>query len=219
MNFLLHRHLCARDLGSDEAAAGAMLPDLVRMAGARPRPAELAAPAAAIGRGVAHHVELDRWFHADRGFAEAERRAARALREALPEVRKLAPFAHPLWEMCLDGALVLSVGYEAALADLGRALAHVRAWAGGAAPGERLGAVALARLGGLCDALEEGPWVFAYTRGEGLAVCVERMRARLGLGSLGAPALDRLAPPCASLLDEARAALPSLLDRAPRVAA
>lgn len=37
MNFLLHRHLAARDLGSEVAAIGAMLPDLWRMANRRVR--------------------------------------------------------------------------------------------------------------------------------------------------------------------------------------
>ncbi|HEU4406061.1 MAG TPA: hypothetical protein VFS43_12405 [Polyangiaceae bacterium] len=216
MNFLLHRHLGASDLGSDEAAAGAMLPDLVRMAGARPKPEALADPASPLGRGVAHHHAIDRWFHHDPPFEQAERRAARALGEALPGVRKLAPFGHALWEICLDGALVLDAGHPATMRALGRALAHVRFFAQSPA-GAALGAAQVARLGGICDALEEGAWVLAYTAGPGLAYCVERMRARLGLGSLGPEALARLAPPCAALLDEARAALPGVLERAPRL--
>jgi hypothetical protein len=213
---LLHRHLGAADLGSDEAAAGAMLPDLVRMAGARLRPDAIADPGSAIGRGVAHHLELDRWFHRDPPFHEAERRAARSLADALPGVRKVTPFGHPLWEMCLDGALVLAEGHAPTLRSLGRALAHVRAWSRDEGPSAALGATTRARLEGICDALEEGPWVAAYTQGAGLAYCVERMRARLGLGPLDAAALARMTPPCAALLDEARGALPGLLARAPR---
>ncbi|HEU4533819.1 MAG TPA: hypothetical protein VFS00_06860 [Polyangiaceae bacterium] len=212
---MLHRHLGAADLGSDEGAAGAMLPDLVRMAGARARPEAIAEPGSPLGRGVAHHLELDRWFHRDPTFHEAERRAARALAGALPGVRKLAPFGHPLWEMCLDGALVLAEGHAPTLRALGRALAHVRAWAR-EGPGAALGGAAVARLEGVCDALEGGPWIAAYTQGAGLAYCVERMRARLGLGPLDAAALAALAPPCAALLAEAREALPGLLARAPR---
>jgi acyl carrier protein phosphodiesterase len=215
LNFLLHRHLCAADLASDEAAAGAMLPDLVRMAGARPRPDALADLATPLGQGVAHHLELDRWFHLDGAFHDAERRAARALAAALPGVRKLAPFGHPLWEMCLDGALVLDAGFAPTMEELVRALAHVRAWAG-SARGEALGAVALTRLRSICDALEAGWWVLAYTQGPGLAFCVDGMRRRLGLSELGPEALGQLEAPCSALLDEARAALPALLARAPR---
>lgn len=217
MNFLLHRHLAVLDLDSDEAAAGAMLPDLVRMAGARVRASALADPASPLGRGVAHHHEVDRWFHHDPPFQEAEQNAARVLGAALPGVRKLSLFGHPLWEMCLDGALVLEVGHPETMRALGRALVQVRAWAG-SPHAEALGAAPLARLGGICDALEEGPWVLAYTHGPGLAFCVERIRARLGLGALDPETLGRLAPPCSALLDEARVALPGVLGRAPRFA-
>src|SRR3954468_14876389 len=50
VNFLLHHHLAARDLGSPEAAVGAMLPDLWRMADRRVRAIRrLAAPGGAEG--------------------------------------------------------------------------------------------------------------------------------------------------------------------------
>src|SRR5262245_409437 len=111
-----------------------MLPDLWRMADRRVRPHR--DPLAAAERdagpkepsdpkdladvlsGIAHHVRIDRWFHQTDVFTRGERFAADRLRAARVAAPRLPLFAHVLWEMCLDGALVRSVGLAPVLAAL-----------------------------------------------------------------------------------------------------
>jgi hypothetical protein len=75
----------------------------------------------ALLRGIEHHRDIDRWFHRSRVFVEGERR----LRDALFETRspKLLLFAHPAWEMCLDGAWLRARGARAVTEELAVSLA------------------------------------------------------------------------------------------------
>src|SRR5512132_2779549 len=114
VNFLLHHHLALRDLGAPDAAVGAMLPDLWRMADRRVRPAVGELPpsdsnneASALPRvlaGIAHHVAADRWFHRDPVFLDGEQLTAARLRSVAADAPRIGLFAHVLWELCLDGA-------------------------------------------------------------------------------------------------------------------
>lgn len=132
MNFLMHRHLAFVAHGTDLAGAGAMLPDLWRMADRRVRTApkdaawELAGEAdeatREVMRGIDHHLDADDWFHDASVFREGERATAAALRGAQVAAKKLVLFAHPLWEMCLDGALVRRLGEGEELGRLADAI-------------------------------------------------------------------------------------------------
>src|SRR5205085_1200656 len=124
MNFLLHRHLAARDLGSPSAAHGAMLPDLwrivdrrVRATEAEPRRDAIAGVRAGGGdrlaevmAGIAHHLEADRWFHASAVFSVGERATAARFREAGFFAPRMGLLGHVAWELLLDGALVRRLG-------------------------------------------------------------------------------------------------------------
>ncbi|WP_433936087.1 hypothetical protein AB3662_15395 [Sorangium cellulosum] len=245
MNFLLHRHLAARDLGSVAAGAGAMLPDLWRMADRRVRPSRAAdRPAALPPRvaevlaGIDHHVALDRWFHAAPVFVEGERRLADALRGASLGAPRLALFAHVLWEMCLDGALLRRTGFAPALDALRAGLAAIdgtpseaaasihhflrRAPSPADAPPDapsRAGAssppAALtdraafeARLRRICDELARGPWIAGYQDGAGLALRLAGVRSRFGMPPFTPEQHDHLA----ALLDALSAAADDALD-------
>ena len=125
MNFLLHRHLAERDLGSPAAGIGAMLPDLWRMADRRVRPSRgVAAEAqdptelADVLAGIEHHLRVDRWFHTAEAFVEGERQMAAQFRQAGVDAPKFGMFAHVAWEMWLDGALVRRAGLSDVLAGL-----------------------------------------------------------------------------------------------------
>src|SRR3954466_7384028 len=86
VNFLLHHHLAARDLGSPEAAVGSMLPDLWRMADRRVRAIrrpDSDAEDRRVGEvlaGIEHHLTADHWFHAAPVFLDGEERAVAELR-------------------------------------------------------------------------------------------------------------------------------------------
>ncbi|AUX31643.1 MULTISPECIES: hypothetical protein [Sorangium] len=236
MNFLLHRHLAARDLGSVAAGAGAMLPDLWRMADRRVKPARAperpAAPPprlAEVLAGIDHHVAVDRWFHAAPVFVEGERRLAEALRGAALGAPRLALFAHVLWEMCLDGALVRRIGLAPLLDDLRAGLASIDGPPTEAAACihhfERRApspAVALAdrpafeaRLRRICDELARGPWIAGYQDGAGLAFMLSRVRSRFGMPPFTPEQHDRLAPLLDGLAGVADASLDDILRTAP----
>jgi hypothetical protein len=236
MNFLLHRHLAARDLGSAGAGAGAMLPDLWRMADRRVRPSRAVEPPSSPERGLAevlagidHHVALDRWFHAAPVFLDGERRLAEALPAAAPGAPRLGLFAHVLWEMCLDGALLRRTGLAPVLDDVRAGLAAIdgapgdaaasihhfqrRAPSPAGAPPER--AAFEARLRRICDELARGPWIAGYQNGAGLTLRVAGVRARFGLPPFTpeqharlAALLDRLAAPADQALDDLLRAAP-----------
>jgi hypothetical protein len=217
MNFLFHRALALRDTGSELAGVGAMLPDLWRMSHRRARADRglceaalaLEGPLAGAGdgeagevvRGVLHHLEVDAWFHRHAVFLEGERHAALALRQ-----RALAPrmglFAHVLWELCLDGALVRREG-EALVARLARALALVVPALSSEAARltltrhDELDREALTgRVARIAAELARGPWVLGYAEGRGVAFAVSEIRRRMGLEALSAEAQAGLAELC-----------------------
>lgn len=239
MNFLLHRHLAHRASGSpiDERGAliegvGAMLPDLWRMADRRVRTApvdvardllgEADEAARALLRGIEHHLEADLWFHDAPVFTEGERATIAALRSAEVKARKLTLFAHPLWEMCLDGALVRKLGEAAILrvtaegfrlADTAlRAAAHVHHFVH-VKDSEAYRAEFERNLWGIANALATGPWIGAYARSEGLVRALTGMRRRFGLAPFEDDERGRLAAAIATLEPRADEAVEEILTR------
>jgi acyl carrier protein phosphodiesterase len=200
VNFLLHAHLAHREHGVRTVAVGAMLPDLWRLAHRRALPHRLPADADAprLREGLAHHAATDRWFHEAPALQEGEALLHEIFASERLSAPKLRLFAHPLWELCLDGALVRSLG-----------AVPLRAWLAGAFeeaaverdPGQRAlgdalgadGALFLSRMEKIDRALTQGPWLDAYASGEGLAFCLETMRRRTGLPALPPGEFRRLA--------------------------
>lgn len=233
MNFLLHRHLAQIAHGSALAGLGAMLPDLWRMADRRVRPASPAQQAwDALGehdagtrdvmRGIDHHLEVDLWFHEHDVFTTGERAAAAALRGARTEARKLTLFAHPLWEMCLDGALVRRLGAAAVRAAVAEAFARGEAASRAAARAHHFARAQggdgyvvefEARMRWLGDELGSGPWIEGYARPDGLVRGLEGMRKRLGLPPFTGDERARLIEEVATLAPPADAALDEILAR------
>jgi hypothetical protein len=246
VNFLLHRHFAALELGSEASGIGAMLPDLWRMADRRvkPSPPRAAArvPAARGGEdegaergpgegdprsagsildevlaGVDHHIEIDRWFHRIQEFENGERACAERLKASGASAPRLGLFAHIVWEMALDGALVRKVGLHAMLDLLRRGFASTedaRALAARSrgltraltTPEER--AAFELRMQRLSHEIARGPWIESYQTGAGLALCLAGVRARLGMAAFerGDPArlevaLERVAADAAGALD------------------
>ena len=223
MNFLLHFHLAARDLGRPGAAAGAMLPDLWRMADRRVRPSLASSPRAGAALrdvldGIAHHLEADRRFHAAPVFRDGERATADAFRAAAVTAPRMTLFAHVAWELCLDGALLLDTGLEAMQAALDGGLAAM-AEAGAAAEAATLHHFApRARSEGDRDAfdrrmarivseLSRGAWIAGYRSGAGLAARIEGVRAGLGFPPFDEGERARVASALDERLLVARAAL------------
>jgi hypothetical protein len=210
VNFLLHRHLAATALGSALAGAGAMLPDLWRMADRRVRARQVALatgdlPGGALGQilaGVEHHLESDRWFHGAAVFVDGEHELAARLAEARLSASRMGLLAHILWELCLDGALVRRVGLAPTLEALAAALPA-------AAPHDAAAIAAChavrepftdeeqagfaQRMDRLRAALLEGRWIAAYQDGRGLAEVTSGIRRRLELPPLGDEDAARLA--------------------------
>lgn len=214
MNFLLHHHLAIRDLGAPAAGAGAMLPDLWRMADRRVFAQEIAGdrepPAVREALdGIVHHAIIDRWFHAAPVFTEGERATREALRPT--GAPRIGLFAHIAWEMCLDGALVRTIGLPTLVGEVREALDAVRGDAHDRAAElhhfarvERTAeerATFDARMKLIFDELARGPWIAGYADGTGVAARLERVRARLRFRAFDdrerasvAAALDSLAP-------------------------
>ncbi len=220
VNFLFHHHLAMRDLGTPEAAIGAMLPDLWRMADRRVRPAVSAIAAGEAGpelaqvlAGIAHHVAADRWFHRDPVFLDGEQRCSVRLRSVAADVPRIGLFAHVLWELCLDGALLDRVGLFPVLHALregfGATLGAATDRAAEVHHFERVGrslddrASFAPRLGRLCAAIADGPWIDGYQSGEGLAYRIQGVRAHLGMEPCSVEAHALLADACAELLEAA----------------
>jgi hypothetical protein len=230
LNFLLHRHFALADLGAAAAGIGAMLPDLWRMADRRVRPS--ASPAAASGvlgellAGVDHHVEADRWFHRSAVFVDGERSTAERLRASGIAAPRISLFAHVIWEMCLDGALIEREGVLATTRDLRAAFAltagapedraadvhHFSRRERG--PDER--AAFDHRMSRLREEVARGPWIDGYQDGEGLAVRVAGIRSRLGFPIFSADDHHRLADVLDGVARGARPALLALEDERAR---
>lgn len=226
MNFVLHYHLGARDLGSEVAGVGAMLPDLWRMADRRVRPARDPARVAGAGElgavldGIEHHLAIDKWFHADPVFTAGERLAADRLREAAIAAPRIGLFAHILWELCLDGELVARLGLDAVLRGLRAGFARVEESGGGARAAELHHFERASRsqeerelfdqrMRRLFTELARGPWIDGYQTGDGVAFRIEGVRARLGLAPMSGDDHVRLAEVASGLLEAA----PPFVDR------
>jgi len=230
VNFLLHRHLAEKHTESRAAGAGAMLPDLWRMADRRVRPRDSVAVGAALeGRlaevlvGIRHHVGIDRWFHGDRVFVEGERLVAARIREAGLAAKRMGLLAHVTWEMCLDGALLRKAGFAETRVALAEGFSAIEGELERAASLhhfdvlERTGeerAAFEARMKRLRAEIERGPWIEGYQWGEGIAVRLSGVRARLGLPPLDASDQARLGQTLDDVAREADGILEEIL-RAP----
>jgi hypothetical protein len=221
VNFLLHHHLAFVDLGRPEAAAGAMLPDVWRMADrrGRTRGLEAAQPEGVVGSvsdGVAHHLAVDAWFHGAEVFTRGETRTREALRRAR-DAPKMGLFAHVAWELCLDGALLRRAGIESVLRAVRTSLAAVRPDAHRCAaalhtpiePGGR--AAFESRVERILDAIAHGPWVAGYATPGGVVERLEGVRARLGFAPLSAPDRDAVATAIDALAPHADAGVDAIL--------
>jgi hypothetical protein len=228
VNFLLHRYLAARDLGSAAAGIGAMLPDLWRMADRRVRPAlgpvakgDEAGLLGDVLAGIEHHLAGDRWFHAAAPFLDGERLTAERLGDAQLEAPKIGLFAHVAWELCLDGALIRREGLGATLSALRRGFAAVRGEPASAAaalhhfdrvgrgPGEQAAFdTALYRL---FEEIARGPWISGYQSGRGVAHRVDGLRGRLGFPRLSGADRERLGTALERLSPEADLKLLAIL--------
>jgi hypothetical protein len=231
MNFLLHRHLAVRDLGSGSAGIGAMLPDLWRMADRRVRPRRPAiaevAPAPSSGvlgellEGVGHHLRADAWFHRAPVFTEGERLVGERLRAASTTAGRMGLLAHVVWEMCLDGALLRREGLEPVLAALradfertaaaAERAADLHHWLPTARPAADRAAF-LSRMHRLTSELARGPWIEGYRDPLGLAIRAAGVRARLGMEPLGPDDQQRVAAALEPTLALSDAALQVVLD-------
>jgi hypothetical protein len=218
VNFLLHRHLGARDLGSGVAGIGAMLPDLWRMADRRVRPREmqpspaLAPPLDALLSGIAHHLATDRWFHADEVFLEGEQEATLLLRDASIAARRTILFAHVLWELCLDGALVRREGLDPIVSAVRVGLEDARVSLAESAALHHFSHVARThdersaferRFDRICTELTRGPWIDGYRTGHGVAARIQGVRVSLGLPPMDVGDEARLARVAETLLEKA----------------
>ncbi|MEM8931871.1 MAG: hypothetical protein AAGE94_11895 [Acidobacteriota bacterium] len=234
MNFLLHRHLAARDLAADGADAvdseiagiGAMLPDLWAMAdrAVRPRsgigwPPGLDTPTRSLLIGVEHHLRADAWFHRHPVFVEGDAALARAFRAAPITARKMGLFGHIGWELCLDGALVRRLGLDTVLDQLRQGLERTGPKALDAASGVHHPAFQddpdarerfRVRVADLFASLLAGGWIEGYQHGHGLAARLSGVRRRIGLPPLSAADLDTLAAPLDAAVERADGGLDAL---------
>ncbi len=236
MNFLLHHDFAMTELAvvhRSVGAVGAMLPDLWRMADRRVRPRELPetpfiddrSPALrALLDGIEHHRQIDRWFHRSSVFTNGEK----SLRHRLFETKspKLLLFAHPAWEMCLDGALLRERGVAATASMLGVALDEAHAHLDRAADihhferperpstdrtrfDERMARiVAAGREGGLFE---------DYLHAFGIARRLAGMRMAFGFGPPDTSELDRWTEALAESIEEADAGLVRLREERSRM--
>jgi hypothetical protein len=215
VNFLLHRHFAAEETGSAHAGIGAMLPDLWRMADRKVRARHERFPADdhvldGVLRGVTHHLDADRWFHRVQVFVDGERALAARLAAAPFSAKRLPLFAHVIWEMCLDGALIASVGLDATVSLLRSGFDETLEAAARAATLHHFGGAARpdderrrfeVRMTRLRDELARGPWIDGYQDGPGLAIRTAGVRSRLGFAPFDSDDHARLG----DVLDEAAA--------------
>ncbi len=169
-------------------------------------------------RGINHHLEADAWYHRTSVHTKGEQSAHEALVGARTGAKKLGLFAHALWEMTLDGALLEREGIDATLAVLRASLARCR---------EVLAAVsrhhgAHERLSGteqirfdrrvdhIVDALARGPWIGGYTSGMGLVERLSGMRSRFGFPPFTDAESSALAEHLAPVMAHAKEALEEL---------
>lgn len=215
MNFLLHRHFAraepAADVDADAFAMGAMLPDLFRLVA--PRRALLrganvealresgSAEMRALGEGVAHHHRIDRWFHACAEFEAGERDLKE--RFLATGTRRLLLFAHPGFEMCLDGAWLRRGGDAGQIPRAHRQLVFDAA----ATAGLPIDAPRLARV---FDAYDDGALFDDYASSAGIARRIAGMRMSFGFGAATAQDLAAWTDALAASVIAADAALGDL---------
>jgi hypothetical protein len=228
VNFLLHHHLAFLDFGRPEAAAGAMLPDVWRMADrrARARSMEPGADGGGVGSvsdGIAHHLAVDAWFHRAAVFRDGETATREALRRAR-DAPKMGLFAHVAWELCLDGALLRRIGSEIVLRDVRASLAAVRPDAHRRAadlhtavpPPDR--PAFEVRVDRILDAIALGPWVAGYATAPGVVERLDGLRTRFGFAALSEADRDAVAWALEDLEHAADAGLDAILDGSRAVA-
>lgn len=195
-----------------------MLPDLWRMADRRVRTApkraawellgEVDEPTREVMRGIDHHLDEDEWFHDAPVFVEGERATIAALKSARSTAKKLTLFAHPLWEMCLDGALVRRLGADAVRSEVARGFtlspeatqraAHAHHFAH-TDDGDTYKPEFEAQLTSITTALSTGPWIAAYASPEGLVRALAGMRRRFHLPPFPDDERDTIAAAIATL--------------------
>jgi len=228
VNFLLHRAFAVREVGDPAAGFGAMLPDLVRLVDRRWRPRTTSpdappGPVRGILRGIEHHLEVDLWFHRAGELRAGERATVEALRVAGTTARRMPLFAHPIWEMLLDGAWVRRASASAVESALRDECEHLAAPAyeamalhGAPEAGERsrwsVAEADLARLWSALPALATG-----YATAGGLALRIDGMRASLGLERAAPEEIGRWREALASLEPAADDALRTLEEARARV--
>jgi hypothetical protein len=226
VNFLLHHHFASLELGSEASGIGAMLPDLWRMADRRARPGAGSGPAEGSGplvdvlAGIDHHIAIDRWFHASPELVEGERASADRLRSSGASAPRLSLFAHIVWEMALDGALVRVLGLAPLLDRLRRGFSMTAG-----ARSEALRARGLLRvfaseaelalfdqrMARLTQEIARGPWIESYQSGPGLAACLAGVRSRVGMPPLSEVDREKVAEALDPVVVAAAGALEALL--------
>jgi hypothetical protein len=213
MNFLLHRLFARaeRPEGVDEAPflLGAMLPDLLRLVAPRRSrirgvavdalQAHAAADVRALGDGVAHHHEIDRWFHGCSVFEAGER----ALKERFlaTGTRRLLLFAHPAFEMCLDGAWLRR---DEGVVELGVIAARELVLEAARTTSIDLDELRLRRV---LAAFDDGLLYDDYRSSDGIARRIAGMRAAFGFGGSSLDDLARWSEALEPSVDASGAAL------------
>jgi hypothetical protein len=229
VNFLLHHHFASLELGSEASGIGAMLPDLWRMADRRARPgsgfanvanAEGSGELLDVLAGIDHHIAIDRWFHASPELVEGERASADRLRSSGASAPRLSLFAHIVWEMALDGALVRTLGLAPLLDRLRRGFGMT---AGARSEALRARGVLRVfaseaelalfdqRMARLTQEIARGPWIESYQSGPGLAACLAGVRSRIGMPPLSEVDLEKVAEALDPVVAAAAGALEALL--------
>lgn len=223
LNLLLHYELASRDLGL-AGAAGALLPDLWRMADARARVSTRSLPYAGplgdrvrpLARGVLHHLVVDRLFHQDEDLLGAGQRLAT---DVLRRSGWLRPglLAHPAWELALDGALLRRHGADRTIERLRLGVATLdRPTLEALGTGFHLPCRSEAKFGNqlvdLLERLHQGDWPRGYAEPEGLARRLAGLARRVGL------AVEPDSPGSfEELLERAEEILPKTLELRPEV--
>lgn len=200
-----------------------MLPDIWRMAERRmrataPREVDGDGPDAQLLRGINHHLEADAWYHRTLVHAQGEQTAHKLLVDSASHAKKLGLFAHVLWEMALDGALLEREGIDATLAQLRGSLQRCRGVLSAVAiqhgARERLSAVEQIRFDRRVDhilqELARGPWIAGYTHGIGLVDRLSGVRSRFGFAPFAGAERDSLAEQLRPLIVHAKGALEEL---------
>ncbi|MCU1375269.1 MAG: hypothetical protein JWO68_2555 [Actinomycetia bacterium] len=130
MNFLAHAEVARRSGGDADFVLGAVLPDLLPMAGVR---LDRATVPAGVAAGWAEHHRADAAFHASVAFATGVQALRTDLRRTALTTGPRRAVAHAGWELLLDDAVgndpVTIDAFRAAL-DRARSLTDDARWHG-----------------------------------------------------------------------------------------